>query len=156
MTTCMRCCPNICGSLCHLLRSGNCLFHSCVALDARRVSEIGIAYFVCYLLVNILANFLTYGFGLFDSGTRSRLVSPEVVSSLGYTITLMMGFTLLNRGGLHNLRVFLYMCILAVGSIFTGSRASVWPMVSAGSSLFHDEQARKVQLTRCVLLLQPF
>lgn len=99
-------------------------------LKPSNVGKVGIIYFTFYVCINTFVNIRMYGFNLSGTVGQSRLISPgggPVV--LGYTIVLVMCYLLVIRDTLPRKNTIIVTGILFFGSILTGSRGAVWPML---------------------------
>lgn len=98
--------------------------------DVIRISKIGIGFYCLYLVLNIVINISKYGFSIENGEIRSRLLSPgggPVI--LGYTIVLVLTYMLSIRDNISIPKFYVYISVLIIGSLFTGSRGSIWTIL---------------------------
>ena len=95
-------------------------------LNYRKIIYYGIVFFVLYVVVNLLINVFIYDFDF----TEDRLIStgggPVIY---GYTIVLVLSLLLIFEDLFSRKQFTIIVILLFIGSIFTGSRASIIPFV---------------------------
>ena len=97
--------------------------------NLHKICKYALTFFIIYLSAAVFININTYGYSL-DFLNLGRIISPgggPVV--LGYTIALMSAFLLLLRREFSKYLLWLFMFVLIISSLFTGSRGSMWPLL---------------------------
>ncbi len=129
-------------------------FINCYDLSPLNIGKAGLICFALYICVNILINFQQYGFALSGTMEQSRILSPgggPVV--LGYTIALVMSYCLIIKDEMSRVYFFFISVILVSGSILTGSRGSIWPMLFLLITTNLINNRKKQQFLTIILLI---
>lgn len=115
-------------------------------MNLHEICKLALLFFIVYLSATIFINVFLYGYSL-DFNDLGRIISPgggPVV--LGYTIALMCSFLFFIQKSFNKYLIWLFVFILIVSSLFTGSRGSMWPILIVILIYFFDNKDFRILL----------